>query len=150
MDYTEEQMKRYHSQEALDKAKALTEEDKDLHHATQVLLNGAEAIVKHKMCLALGIPSEMDISQINPKEHEKIWAVLVPMMQALSKRQTIEVTSAGDVIKAVTQGKMTFAEAKELMLLFKAEAETKAIEKGTANGSINVLLDMSRHVKGKD
>lgn len=125
-------------------------EEKDIHKLRNEFLVEAAKVLQHHLALASGGVTELPLGRIDEGRHKVILEDLMEMIKKTEGRATIQADSVKNITKAMSLGKITAREALDFMHVMKVAAETKAIEKGTANGSINVLLDMSRHVKGKD
>ena len=101
-----------------------------LHELTKVLLENAGPIIKHKMALATGKSSDLDMALVDQATQDEIWKTLVPMLQTTGAREKIDAKTSQDIVKLLANGKVSISDARELMLIMKLGAETEAIEKG--------------------
>ncbi len=97
----------------------------------QILLNEAEDIVKEKIAQAKGKSGPLGhTSHTNmKKEQDKIWDVLVPIIQQANDTQRVEAESTHDVIGLLKEGTVSFAEAKDLMHMLSTKSEIDDLKK---------------------
>ena len=100
-----------------------------IHEITDVLLSGAKSLVEHKVRRALGLPSLLDRSYVDPKEYNDVWEALVPMMQSLTIREKINAENSKQILSLLSKGKINITEAKELMNILKVKSEIEELPK---------------------
>jgi len=98
----------------------MVEEVKSVRHSAQELkqffLDNAEPLVKEYIDAALG---KGELQSTNAGAREEVWQLLAHLMKQSSEKIDINIESAEDVIKAVTQGKCTMLEGEQLLKLYK-------------------------------
>ena len=102
---------------------------RDAREITDVLLSGAKSLVEHKVRRALGLPSLLDRSYVDPKEYNDVWEALVPMMQSLTIREKINAENSKQILSLLSKGKINITEAKELMNILKVKSEIEELPK---------------------
>ena len=95
----------------------------------QKILSEAGPLVDQYIRAALGTGV---IESTNQSAREEVWDVLKQLMLESSSKIDIDVKTAKDVRAAVTSGKCTFEEGKQLMELYKA---AKVVEQNSVIGS---------------
>lgn len=117
---------------------------KDIMTAQQLkemFLKEAEPLVKEYVNAALG---ESSFKSTNSDARAEVWSVLKELILGASDKLDINIESAEDVLKAVTDGKCTFDEGQKLLGLYKQmkEINTVGILPGAQGGgglTINIL-----------
>ena len=94
--------------------------DKDLRQSAQEIkqnfLERAAPLVDEYIDAALGLG---ELSSNNADARTEVWQLLSHLMKQSSEKIDINIENAEDVIKAVTQGKCTMDEGKQLLQLYK-------------------------------
>jgi len=124
--------------------KAKVEEVKTVRHTAQELkqyfLDNAQPLVKEYIDAALG---KGELKSTNMSAREEVWGVLKQLMLNSSDKLDIDINSAQDVLKAVSNGKCTFAEGEKLLEMYKkmSDIENVGALPGTAGAgfTINIL-----------
>ena len=99
----------------------------------RLLLEGSEELVKNYVDVALG---RAELKSNNSEVRAEVWDALKQMMINSSDRIELDVQSAADGIKAVTDGKCTFEEGKQLMTLYESAKKIDVADKvGVAGGN---------------
>jgi hypothetical protein len=104
----------------------------------QEFLDAAGPLVKQYVDAALG---HADFTSINAGAREEVWEVLKKMMLQSSDKLELDIKTAEDVLKAVSEGKCTFEEGDKLLKLFKQvkDIETVGLVEGVGGLTINIL-----------
>jgi hypothetical protein len=87
-------------------------------------LRDAEPVLRYVVGKAKGV-RHPDIPEISvDQEHvSRVWKTLEPMLIAASDMQKVEVRTTAGIVDAVCRGKISLADAKELMLIMKSQFE---------------------------
>jgi len=91
---------------------------------TKRFLDKAHKLVDEYVNVALG---KAEFTGNNPGAREAVWEILTKLMLQSSEKIEIDITCADDVIKAVTEGKCTMQEGKDLLELYKKVKEVNTI-----------------------
>ena len=91
----------------------------------KILLEESADIVREKVAQAKGISGPLGHTSHTgqKKEQEKIWEVLVPIIQQAGDAQRIEAESVHDVIGLLKDGAITFTEARQLMDMLSTKSD---------------------------
>ena len=97
----------------------------------KILLEDAADIVREKVAQAKGESGPLGYSTHTgqKKEQDKIWEVLVPIIQQAGDSQRIEAESVHDVIGLLKDGTVTFAEGKQLMDMLSTKSDIEDMKK---------------------
>ena len=104
----------------------------------QKFLEQAAPLVEQYVAAALGVA---DFVSLSTDAREEVWDVLKKMMLQSSEKIEIDIKTAQDVITAVTEGKCTMEEGKQLLELYKSvkSIETMGSIEGATGLTINIL-----------
>jgi len=125
---------------------------KDLRQTAQELkqhfLEEAAPLVDEYINAALG---KGQLQSTNASARQEVWDLLAHLMKQSSDKMDISIETAEDVIKAVTEGKCTLDEGKQLLALYKTakDINTVGLLPGTNEGglTINILSSSPQEVK---
>ena len=90
----------------------------------QHFLEDAAPLVDEYINAALG---KEELSSTNASAREEVWDLLAHLMKQSSEKINIDIQSAEDIIKAVTDGKCTMEEGKQLLSLYKQAKEINTV-----------------------
>jgi len=117
--------------------------DKDLRQSAQEIkqnfLERAAPLVDEYIDAALGLG---ELSSNNADARTEVWQLLSHLMKQSSEKIDIHIENAEDVIKAVTDGKCTMAEGKELLSLYKQvkDINTAGLLTGAQEGGLTINI----------
>ena len=120
--------------------------EKDTRQTAQALkqefLEAAAPLVKQYIDAALGTAP---LLSKNAGAREEVWNLLAHLMKQSSEKINIDIQSAEDIIKAVTDGKCTMEEGKQLLSLYKQakEINTVGLLPGSSQGGLTVVIQGS-------
>jgi hypothetical protein len=93
----------------------------------QKLTDEAEFVIDQYIARAKDMSLEHKTDSINAQR--EIWTAIIPILQQAGDIKKLEAKNSADVIKLVGTGKITVAEAKDLMLLFHQQMEIEEVPK---------------------
>ena len=106
----------------------------------QYFLDNAQPLVKEYIDAALG---KGELQSTNMSAREEVWGVLKQLMLSSSDKLNIDISSAQDVLDAVSNGKCTFQEGEKLLDMYKKmkDIENVGLVPGSAAAgfTINIL-----------
>ena len=99
--------------------------------ARKILLSGSQVIIEDLIRCATGEKDPTDPKGKRVSVDENARAIyldaIIPMLQQVGDTQRLRAGSTADVIKMVARGKITIAEAKELMCIMQADFEVNQL-----------------------
>lgn len=127
-------------------------EDKSIRHSAQELkqyfLDNAEPLVKQYIDAALG---NGELKSTNADARTEVWDVLKTLMLQASDKLDVEITSAQDVLNAVSKGRCTFKEGEQLLDLYKKMSDIDNAGKlGSIGGGTGLTINILSAPKTKE
>lgn len=109
-------------------------EDPDIQDLREDFLREAHKVLLHELAKATGQTSPLTYGDFMEEKHAVIYKDVLEMIKQTEGRMTVQAGSVRDIIKAVSTGKLSLPEARELMILWKMSAEISALENGGGTG----------------
>jgi len=129
-----------------------TQEHKTARDLRSQFLRDSEKIVDYVLRKAGGtVEQDCEIYRMGDSAAiNQVWAVAEQLIKTADDAVSIDIKTTRDIITAATKGKITVAEAHELMALFRQEAEVMAIEQGDSLGEVaNTVNIIVKDAKGE-
>lgn len=103
---------------------------KAVNDITEIVINTAWEILKYRSLLALGKHRELpeDYHLFDHKEEDNILRLVQPLLSTSQLTKKIGAETSHDIVKLIKSGKVSLAEAKELMALTGARIEVEEKE----------------------
>jgi hypothetical protein len=117
-------------------------------HINDVLDGLVEAVSKimdYRVGVAMGLKPPKGHENYNAEEQKYLIDLVKPILDKAQQSRTIEANSSRDVIKLLTNGKITPNEAKELLMVMKDQTlvEEKEIKVGLQKNIADVFTNKS-------
>jgi len=99
-----------------------------LNDVVDDLVSNVSRVLKYKAGIAFGLEPPEDHYMYNMKEQENLLEIVKPMLATVQQTRVIEAESAKDVIKLISNGKVTVSEATMLLSLMKTKNQVEESE----------------------
>ena len=93
------------------------------------LLESCNMLIRHKVCLAIGEKSPLNIALVDTKAVDDVWKAIVPIMQSTSDVFVYDAKSTNDIIMLLGRGKISINDATRLMSLLQTKQDIDDLPK---------------------
>lgn len=97
-------------------------------------------VLQHELALATGGKSPLDAHKISTKNHPVIVENMLELIKAQQEIQMIEANNSKDVLKALSTGKISIKDAKEMVALMSMVKLENDMGKGSESRSILISI----------
>ena len=118
----------------------------DLTDARDEFVTEGRKVLKHMLSVAVGSGELLDSSKMSSKEHPVIVREMIEMIKRLDDREKITIESTAKIIDTLADGKITIAQAKNLMSILHTKTAIDA-EMASASEEKKALKAMIMEAK---